>query len=321
MGVIVPTTAVPRGDLLLKFNQYLGTGNFVADRLFPWALTEHERDTIMVTTRASRLAKVDTRRAKNNEFTSVDLGLSSHDFVTREHGLVLPVDQGKEYPPQFSQEEEAMLQLSMMIGQARESELVTALQDTSVFTAGTGNYKATSGAWSSASSDIIGDVGAAKDMVEDLTGMRPQYLVVDRTNWGYIKKNTAILARFPGIAMLTEQQLRMGVAAIFDLDEVIVSSAVYNGSADTPDAFTATQHWGSTYASVVLAAPANSPVSTPGIGRTLRWKNYPGANGEGQVMEYWYDEDKLCWKYRQREKRLLDIFDPGFACLIKTTTG
>ena len=46
--------------------------------------------------------------------------------------------------------------------------------------------------WSNANADIIGDIRAKQDLIENETGVRPTRAICSRKTWGYLLKNTDI---------------------------------------------------------------------------------------------------------------------------------
>jgi len=81
--------------------------------------------------------------------------------------------------------------------------------------------------WSTATADIIADIQALQDAIEDDTGVRPTRAVCSSKTWGYIKKNDTIKK---SIFVLSNGQATLSNARLnqYLQDELQLSVVVYS---------------------------------------------------------------------------------------------
>lgn len=84
--------------------------------------------------------------------------------------------------------------------------------------------------WSAANSDPIKDVRDAIRGVHQLTGYRPNRMLIGRQGYDTLVDNDEILARITGGANTAQpaKVIRSLIAALFEIEEIIVMDAVYN---------------------------------------------------------------------------------------------
>ena len=144
--------------------------------------------------------------------------------------------------------------------------------------------------WSAANSTPIEDVDLARDTVIQDTGFRPNKLVLGHQVYTILKNHEDIIDRLNrgqtpgGPAMSTRQQL----ARIFEVDEVLVASAIYNSAG--PGANANHQFIFGKHALLVYAAPSPG-IMTPSGGYTFEWTGLTGM-GRGMAIERWYNRDR-----------------------------
>jgi len=140
---------------------------------------------------------------------------------------------------------------------------------------GAGEFKQ----WDQADSDPIGDVEKGK-RTTGLTGYEGNILVVDRITWGFLKHHPDILDKIkfgqtPGSPAIATLQ---AVAAILEVEEILVSAAVQNTAkegATNVDAFIAGKN------ALLAYRPPSPGIMTPAAGYTFSWNGYLGASDQG----------------------------------------
>ena len=141
--------------------------------------------------------------------------------------------------------------------------------------------------WSSDNSTPIIDVDYARDVIIQNTGFRPNKLVLGHRVYTVLKNHPTIIDRLNrgqtpgGPAMSTREQL----ARIFEVDEVLVASAIHNAAA----AGASPNHefiFGN-HALLVYAAMAPG-IMVPSGGYTFEWTGLTGMTGRGLAIERWY---------------------------------
>ena len=168
--------------------------------------------------------------------------------------------------------------------------------------------------WDTAGSDIIGHIVAAKDKVRQGTGMLPNSLIVDYSQWqNIIYTNTAIKGLLSGLAVPTPDAILTVVKNLFELDQIIVAGAVKNSAKEGQTASMGNVY-SDDYAMVATVATGTDP-SEPCVARTIQSR----AMGPGTDMStYIYDEPQTKSKVVQGDVYLDEIVvDAAFGHLMK----
>jgi len=153
------------------------------------------------------------------------------------------------------------------------------------------------GRWDRADSTPISDIRTGKRTVQASTGFRPNKLVLGRETFDALLDHPEIVGRLDrgqttGPAIVQREAL----AALFELDEVLVMDSVINsaveGAADDID-FVAGKH------ALLLYAPRSPGLYVPSAGYTFSWTGLLGAGALGMRMKRIRDE--------KRESDMLEI--------------
>jgi hypothetical protein len=134
--------------------------------------------------------------------------------------------------------------------------------------------------WSDAASTPIEDVRQGKRFVLESTGFAPNKITLGRDVFDALLDHPDIVGRLdrgqtptgPAIAA------RESIAALFELDEVLVMDAIQN-TADKGQA-NASSFIGTNNA-LLSYSPASPGIMTPSAGYTFSWTGYTGATGNG----------------------------------------
>ena len=142
--------------------------------------------------------------------------------------------------------------------------------------------------WNEATSTPIDDVAVMMTVMEKLTGFTPNVLAIGAEVWERLKINAQILDRITGGSSSTSpakvtQQL---VAALFEIEELIVLRAVENTAAD-----------GATFAGayvfgkqgLFMHRDTTEGIETATACRTITWKQYAGNRNGTRILK-WRDE-------------------------------
>lgn len=178
----------------------------------------------------------------------------------------------------------------------RERDFATSYLSSGVWSSGkTGvNSDVTAGSefliWNNANSDPISDIRTAKRAVLEATGFEPNKIVLGRGVYDALIDHPDIVDRVkygqtaPGVAMVNAQAL----ASLFDLDEVLVSNAVYNSAAK--GATESSAFINGSNALLGYVAP-NPGLMTPSAAYTFSWSGYLGASAAGsRIKKFYIDE-------------------------------
>ena len=292
------THATPRMDLGVAFHEYSPTRmRFIADQVMPKFPVGKKAATLSVIQRKN-LTLPDTTRADGATFNRVSLYATDKSYSCVNDALegVLPDGQRETYPDDFNAELETINALKIKMMLKRESRIKDKIFDTTTWT-GAALYTDNSGSpRDSVDTNIISQIGAAKEKVRLNTGVIADSLIIGEAAMQNMLKNTGIIARFPNAERVTEAMIRGSLAAIFGLEQLLVGSSAYN-SADEGQDPTFSDLWGDDYAMVAVLGREGMPLSEPQLARTIFWQRYIGD----------IDVDALVEQYREQQTKS-DIF-------------
>lgn len=144
--------------------------------------------------------------------------------------------------------------------------------------------------WNDANSTPIEDIRLAKRTVLEGTGFEPNKIVLGRAVYDALVDHPDIVDRVKygqtagNIAMVNQQSL----AALFDLQEVLVCNAVYNSA--NKGATEASMFINGSNALLGYVAP-NPGLMTPSAAYTFSWTGYLGASAAGsRIKKFYIDE-------------------------------
>lgn len=154
--------------------------------------------------------------------------------------------------------------------------------------------------WNESTATPIEDMRKYESTIHSLTGFRPNKLVVGRQVWDRLVDHTEFTDRIkygasPGAPAIVTRQ---AVAAVLELDEVLVMDAIQNTGAEsnTFEGNLTGAFVGGKSALLVYSAP-NPTVMVPSGGYTFNWTGFTGAGGMGQRMKTirmeWLESDRL----------------------------
>ncbi len=197
---------------------------------------------------------------------------------------------------------------------AREKRIADAVFNTTTWT-GSDLFTTISTNWDQIGADIIGDVAAALEKVENFTGMIPNALYLSRINRKYFVKNTAIKDAVKYTNVMDYSAMDTAIAALLDVDRVIWCGGVYN-SAKQAATFSAARIWSSSYAAVGVLArgPEMDLEEAPHLGRSLTWSEM----GPNVINVDTYFEDQTKSEVHRVTSNVQEkIFDPYTQHLMK----
>lgn len=307
------TRATPREDLGVAFHEYNpGTDGFVAEIALPPIPVSKKAATMGVITREN-LKRATTDHANGSAFGRVTLISEDKAYQCKDHGLEIALtdEDRATYESDYDAEYESVQSITRKMYVEREIRAATALFNTTTWT-GADLYTDRSAApWDAAASDAIGHITAAITKVLTNTGVLPDSMLISRATLENLLLNTAILARFPGAALITRAMLEQALAAIFGLSNLIVGWAGYDSGAEGQN-FSAGTIWSDDYALIFKRHTGGR--ATPGLGRIVEWTGVD--NGIGQVVQY-REEQVEGDIFRVRDFSTEWVFDPYFAHLLK----
>lgn len=269
-------TAMPRvGRAIMEYR--LDPGLFIASLVLPRIFTGEQSGQIQSIKRESISSRSSVKRAPGSTFSRDDIELQGVDYkcISRGHEAKLPDENRAHYDSLFNAYRFSAQRAAWKIGLDQEIDTKDLLFDTTLFT-GAALFKDNSGApWSTAGTDIVSQVHAAKEKVVENCGMEANSIVFGRAQKQNLIKNTDLKARLGANENTTPAKIMNLLSDVFELD-VFIGGGIYN-SADEGQAFTASQIWGSTYA-LVFRRPTSPNPDEPGLGRIWHYTGGQSRN-------------------------------------------
>jgi len=307
--------SVPREDLGVAFHEYNpGTDGFVADIALPPIPVSKKAATMGVITREN-LKRANSDHANGAAFGRISLISEDKSYRCKDHGLEgqLTAEDRSTYESDYDAEYETVQVVTRKMYVEREIRVATALFNTTTWASGNADLYTDRQAapWDAAASDAIGHITAAITKVLTNTGVLPDTMLIGRATLENLLLNTAILARFPGAALITRAMLEQALATIFGLSNLIVGWAGYDSGAEG-QVFAAGTIWSDDYALIFKKHTGGR--ATPGLGRIVEWTGVD--NGIGQVVQY-REEQTESDIFRVRDFSEEWVFDPYFGHLLR----
>lgn len=269
----------PLTNISIAFMQ--SAEDFIADRVFPNVPVSKQSDRYFLFDRGEMNRDTMVKRAPATEAPAMVYTVDNTPSYSCDiWNLAKDIDDAvrANYDAPLNPDREATEILTQQAMIKREVEWSSTFFTTSVWT----TDKVISDKWDAVSgSDPIGDVRTGKRVVKQSTGFMPNKLVCTRTVYDVLVDHPDIVGRLDrgqtpgGPAMTNRQQL----AALFELDEVLVMDGIKNTAnkgATAVHAFIG----GSDGALLVYAAPRPG-LMVPSGGYTFSWTGYLGASQNG----------------------------------------
>jgi len=271
---------------------------FVADRVFPVLPVAKQTDSYFTIPRGAWFRDEMKKRAPGalsaERTHDVSTDTYACDVWALHEMLADQVRANYDSPLQADREITEGLSQAGMI--RKEREFVT-----SFFTSGlwTGDYTGVDsaspgasqiGRWDRADSTPIEDIRAAKRRVQARTGFRPNKLVLGPEVYDALLDHPDIVGRIDrGQTTGAARVMRENLAALFELDEVLVMESVYNSAVQ--GATDSIGFIGGKSALLVYAAPSPG-LYVPSGGYTFSWTGLMGAGALGMRMKRIRDEKR-----------------------------
>jgi len=311
------THAVPRMDLGEAFHEFSAEGmRFIAMDILPRKPLGKKAATLSVTKRKN-LTIPQTRRANGATYGRIEWYMDDLAYSCVNHGLEGQVtdEDVENYKTDFDAELEKTQGIKLKMQLAREKRVKELVFNTTTWPSGTAAlYTDNSSApWDAAASDIIGQLRAGQEKVRANTGRKPNTLIIGEGAMNNMLANTALIARFPGIPVLTEQIFRGRMADLIGIQNLLVGQAVYN-TADEGQDFTGGDIWPDDYAMLAVLGTESTPMVEGHLGRTIIWDQY---TADIEYMESYREEQTESEIIRCKEYIDEKIFDAYFAHLMK----
>ncbi len=285
-----PTTslALRRPDLrdtLEEFSTDEDQNGFVGLKIAPVLEVQKQSGSYGVIPLKESLKSRDTRRADDGSYSRGAGKGTPDNYQTDEHGHEEPVDdrEAERYASWWNAE-------ALAVKRCRDAVLRNHNQRVIDAALGISNTTAAGTAWSThASADPRANVLAAKVAVRGRTGLVPNALALDWEAWEHVQQVDALLNLLKYSGHDDPKKITPAmVAAVFDLDEVIISGSVKN-TANEAKAAVVGSMWTKTKACLFVKSQTLD-LRVPQFMRTFHW----GSDGSaiGGVIETYRSEER-----------------------------
>ena len=270
----------PLSSISLAFIQ--SADAFVADRAFPRIAVSKQSDSYFTYDRGYFNRAEMQKRAPGAESAGANYALSSASYSADVWALHRDVaDQVRanaDSPISLDREATELLTLQGLL--RKEKEWASAHFITGVWTTERAGVAATPTGtqflrWDVAASTPIEDVRQGVRTVQESTGFRPQRMVMGREVYDALLDHPDIVGRLDrGQTSGTAMVMRDTLAALFEMDEVLVMDAIENTAnegATNVHAFIGGKN------ALLLYAPASPGLMVPSAGYTFTWNGLLGG--------------------------------------------
>ena len=270
------------------------TDAFVASQVFPNLPVQNQSNSYYVYDRGSFYRDEMRTRAPGAQTVGVNYELSTDVYNSVVRGLHVDIDDqsraNEDSPLAADQDATQLLTEMSMIN--KERVWVSDYLSANIWTFnvdGSGsrsnNFDPTHATnnnlqhWSDAASTPIEDVRLLKRSIQGRTGMRPNTLTLGREVYDVLLDHPDIVGRLDrGQTTGPAMAKRDSLAALFELDRVLVMDAIYNAASEGNDDsfnFVGGKH------GLLSYRPMSPGLRTPSAGYTFSWRGYLGASDAG----------------------------------------
>ena len=289
----IGSLATQRPDLatFLEFDLESERAGYIATQVLPVMSVASQAGNFGKIPLEQLLQQRETKRSPGAGYARGNWTFDKATYATEEHGAEEPVDdrEAKMYAEYFDAEQVSTMRAFSSVLRNAEERVADSVFNATTWTGG-GLTTAVINEWDSnhtANAVPITDVEAAVNKVYDGSGIWPNALIINRKVFRNLRNLDQIIDRIESAGAgnpskpsdITEQML----AAVFDLDFVIVAGTSKNGAKEG-QAASPTQIWSSEYAMVCRIATGND-MREPCVGRTFHWSN-DGSSIGGTVESY-----------------------------------
>lgn len=258
--------------------------DFAADKVFPPIPVEHKYGMFYTYDKGDWLRTNAQIRAPRTESagTGWNVGTDTYKAEVRAiHVDVSDQDRANADRPVFDLDRDATNLVARDILLRREKDWISAYWGTGKWATTDQTGAATVGTnqfiqWNRSSATPIEDIEAQRILMAKKTGFKPNVLVLGPEVYSAFKNNAEFIERvkYSQKAILTPDL----IAAMLDMDKVIVPMAVENSAAEG-----VADNIGFTYTKAALLAYAapSAGLMQPSAGYTFEWTGYLGANVRG----------------------------------------
>lgn len=205
--------------------------NYIADRVFPVVPVQYLSNKFFIFTKADWFRDDAAIRAPGTYAQEVDYGITTGTYTCLEYAVA------KRVPDEVVMNADTPLRpLQEATAYVTDKLLLRTEIDVAADAFGTGwSTSATPGTlWSNDTADPIGDVNTAVDTVVSGIGRAPNRGAIGRGLWRHVTKHPDMIDRIKGAAGPGQPAVltKAAIAALFELEEILVGDAVKDTAAE-----------------------------------------------------------------------------------------
>lgn len=307
--------------------------NFVADRVFPNIPVSKQSDLYYVYNKGDFFRDEMQQRAPGTESAGSGYRLAQDPYFARVYALHKDIDDqtraNADVPLNMDRDatifliEKAMIKREVDFAQAA---FTTGIWDSEV----SGNSTAGSGQvvfWNDENSTPIQNIRTAKRTVLEKTGREPNKLTISRDVYDALVDHPDIIDRvkYGQTAGAPAMVNKAALAALFDVDEVLVSNAVMNVANMNADGSIEETTFIMGSNALLTYTPRTAGLLTPTAGYTFSWNGYTGATTTGHVMKKFrmeeLESDRVEIKMAYQQKIVSNELGYFFNEVVNNTVG
>ena len=268
----MPLDSSPTSNPMLvgHANEYFGNeSQFVARQIAPVFATNEQASTYIVSEAENLLSTPSNiERAPGTAYGELSMRISQDTYNCIDRGISVPVadEIRKKYRRSWDADKAAVQKGVMTVLSAREVLLAG-------LATGAGVTAQAMTALTGANGDtFLAEVSTELEEIRRLTGVRPNTLVINATEWeDHIKFDSQLLARIKnnGNGVLSEVTKR-SLAAVLELDQVVVPMGVKNTAKDG-QTVAGGEIWTAGEAYICHTPGPGAPLDAPASFRTFTW--------------------------------------------------
>lgn len=294
-------------------------GSYIAETVLPRVSEKRVNPFAYTWSRDNYLLQNDLR-APGTESAEVTFGLSKGTpFILKEHALKSRIpkedmEAAANADSQWDLKRDHVSLLNDALMLRHEYDVASLLFNTATFSGYTSALSGNSRWDQFGTSDPISDVYNALENVRQQTGIIPNTIVIGIAVFRKLQNHPDILDRikYQGSKATPAEVTAQALAAIFQVNQVIVGSAVFNGAAQGLQgtaAFASNDVWGK-FVLVAYVNPTPSPLS-PSLG-------YNYYNPDYEAVKEWYEEKPESW-FVEVKKKFLPLVNSAISGYLYST--
>lgn len=312
-----PTTTARPGlaGMLDEFDLEANRAGFVGTRVLPVTEVKLQIANIGRVKLASLLKNATTTRASGAGYNQTTFEFEDWSYATKDHGQVIPIDDRirSAFLSSFDAEAHGIRMARNIVLQAHEDRVIATLTDPTIFS----DEEAMN--WESIDiADPVADVIAAVKRVRNQSGLMANAVVLDWETYSIAKTCESVIERLKHAGFDDPKKFsEQAMAALFEVDQVIVSGAMKNINVNTlhPEPILKPS-WPRNVVGVGRVATTQN-VQEPCVGRTFHWS----ADGSkiGTTIDLWESVEKRATMVRSRIETDEKLIHPEAWTLITGT--